>query len=39
MITRLKAYLRGLVAFPRQFWVLTAGIFIYVGAAALAFPF
>ena len=25
--------------FPRQFWVLTLGIFIYVGAAALAFPF
>jgi MFS family permease len=39
MVARLKAYLRGLVAFPRQFWVLTAGIFIYVGAAALAFPF
>jgi MFS family permease len=25
--------------FPRQFWVLTAGIFIYVAAASLAFPF
>jgi MFS family permease len=24
---------------PGQFWVLTLGIFIYVGAAALAFPF
>ena len=31
--------LRGLRSFPRQFWVLTVGIFIYVGAAALAFPF
>jgi MFS family permease len=39
MISRFKAYLRDLLVFPRQFWVLTAGIFIYVGAAALAFPF
>ena len=39
MFARLKAYLRDLLAFPHQFWVLTAGIFIYVGAAALAFPF
>ncbi len=39
MLTRPKNFLHGLRAFPRQFWVLTAGIFIYVGAAALAFPF
>jgi len=30
---------RTLRPFPRQFWVLTAGIFVYVAAAALAFPF
>ena len=35
MLTRLRRYLD----FPGQFWVLTLGIFIYVGAAALAFPF
>jgi MFS family permease len=35
-VRRGRALLRG---FPRQFWVLTLGIFIYVGAAALAFPF
>jgi MFS family permease len=34
-----KESLRRLAAFPRQFWVLTLGIFIYVGAAALAFPY
>jgi MFS family permease len=39
MFTRAKSFLRGLRAFPHQFWVLTLGIFIYVGAAALAFPF
>ena len=39
MFARLRHFLRGLRAFPRQFWVLTVGIFIYVGAAALAFPF
>ncbi len=39
MSARLRHFLRGLRAFPRQFWVLTLGIFIYVGAAALAFPF
>ena len=39
MFTRLRRFSRGLRAFPRQFWVLTIGIFIYVGAAALAFPF
>ena len=35
----LKRSLRELRSFPRQFWVLTLGIFIYVAAAALAFPF
>ncbi len=39
MVDRITGFFRGLRAFPRQFWVLTAGIFIYVGAAALAFPF
>jgi len=39
MFARSRDFVRGLRAFPRQFWVLTAGIFIYVGAAALAFPF
>jgi len=39
MFARITGFLRGLRAFPRQFWVLTGGIFIYVGAAALAFPF
>ena len=39
MFARVRHFLRGLRAFPTQFWVLTAGIFIYVGAAALAFPF
>ena len=39
MVSRLRTSLRRLVAFPRQFWVLTLGIFIYVGAAALAFPY
>ena len=39
MASRVKTSLRRLAAFPRQFWVLTLGIFIYVGAAALAFPF
>ncbi len=33
------ARLRRFLDFPAQFWVLTLGIFIYVGAAALAFPF
>jgi MFS family permease len=39
MASRVKTSLRRLTAFPRQFWVLTIGIFIYVGAAALAFPY
>jgi MFS family permease len=39
MASRVKTSLRRLAAFPRQFWVLTIGIFIYVAAAALAFPY
>ena len=39
MASRVSTSLRRLAAFPRQFWVLTLGIFIYVGAAALAFPY
>jgi MFS family permease len=31
--------MRDLRSYPAQFWVLTLGIFIYVAAAALAFPF
>jgi MFS family permease len=30
---------RGLRGYPRQFWVLTLGTFVYVAAAALGFPF
>ena len=26
-------------AFPRQFWLLVIGTFVYTGAAALGFPF
>jgi MFS family permease len=37
--SRLSRSLRELRAFPRQFWVLTLGTFVYVAAAALAFPF
>jgi len=39
MDSRLAALRRRFAGFPRQFWVLTLGTFIYVGAAALAFPF
>jgi MFS family permease len=39
VIDRLRTSLRRIAAFPRQFWVLTLGTFIYVGAAALAFPY
>ena len=35
----MRARLRRYLDFPGQFWVLTLGIFVYVGAAALAFPF
>lgn len=38
-----RAALAGLLgdlrAFPRQFWILVAGTFVYTGAAALGFPF
>jgi MFS family permease len=30
---------RDLRAFPRQFWILVVGTFVYTGAAALGFPF
>ena len=36
---RLTRVARELRAYPAQFWVLTLGIFVYVAAAALAFPF
>jgi len=39
MSGRLSSLLRDLRAHPAQFWVLTLGIFVYVAAAALAFPF
>jgi MFS family permease len=39
MSGRLRSVGRDLRSYPRQFWVLTLGTFIYVGAAALAFPF
>ena len=39
MSAPLQRSLSELRAYPRQFWVLTLGTFIYVGAAALAFPF
>ena len=31
--------LREFRAYPRQFWILVGGIFIYVGGAALGFPY
>ena len=37
--SRLKRFVLELRSYPGQFWVLTLGTFIYVGAAALAFPF
>ncbi|MFA4965754.1 MAG: MFS transporter [Thermoleophilia bacterium] len=39
MDSRRQRVLRELRSYPRQFWVLTFGIFVFVGAAALAFPF
>lgn len=39
MVVRLRYFCRDLRTFPHQFWVLTGGIVVYVGAAALAFPF
>lgn len=38
MRTRLRRFERELRGYPGQFWVLVLGIFIYVAAAALAFP-
>jgi MFS family permease len=37
--SRLTRSFRELRSFPGQFWVLTLGTFVYVAAAALAFPF
>lgn len=37
--SRPQRVVRDLRSYPAQFWVLTLGIFIYVAAAALAFPF
>jgi MFS family permease len=39
MLLRVRRTLGEFRSFPAQFWVLTLGIFIYVAAAALAFPF
>jgi MFS family permease len=39
MRSRLSGLFLDLRSHPAQFWVLTLGIFIYVAAAALAFPF
>lgn len=39
MKARLQPSLRELRGYPGQFWVLVLVIFIYVGAAALAFPY
>jgi MFS family permease len=37
--SRLRRFVRELRDYPNQFWVLVAGIFVYVAAAALAFPY
>lgn len=39
MASRLTRSLHELRSFPAQYWVLTLGTFVYVAAAALAFPF
>lgn len=39
MRDRLTRFIRELRSYPGQFWVLALGIFIYVAAAALAFPY
>jgi MFS family permease len=39
MAGRLTRFVRELHSYPRQFWVLVAGTFVYVAAAALAFPY
>lgn len=36
---RVRAAVRELRGYPRQFWVLVAGTFVYVAAAALGFPY
>ena len=36
---RVSGFGRDLRDFPRQFWVLVVGTFVYTGAAALGFPF
>jgi MFS family permease len=36
---RVDSLRRDLRAYPRQFWVLAGGIFVYCATAALAFPF
>jgi MFS family permease len=37
--SRLRRSVREFRGYPGQFWVLVAGIFVYVAAAALAFPY
>jgi MFS family permease len=39
VLHRLRRSLSEFRSFPAQFWVLTLGTFVYVAAAALAFPF
>lgn len=39
MAARVQGVLRELRGYPRQFWILVGGTFIYVGAAALGFPY
>jgi len=36
---RVRAVVRELRGYPRQYWILVAGTFVYVGAAALGFPY
>lgn len=36
---RVRAAVRELRGYPRQYWILVAGTFVYVGAAALGFPY
>jgi len=36
---RLGALVREFRGYPRQYWILVAGTFVYVGAAALGFPY
>lgn len=39
MRRRVARSVRGLQIYPRQFWVLVLGTFVYVAAAGLAFPY